>query len=80
MSNSKLEDGKTVYIVCNSDTEVFPANILRIYTTLDSAYRYLGKYVAELNRSTYTGYLTITEKQIGNSDEIKILGLELEDE
>ena len=39
-TNDKLNDGKTVYIVCNSCTEVYPANILRVYTTLDSAYKF----------------------------------------
>jgi hypothetical protein len=69
------EEGRTVYIVCNSSKEVFPRNILRIYNTLESAQRYLGKYVTELNRSTYTGYLTIAEKKIGNDDTINILGV-----
>lgn len=79
-TNDKLNDGKTVYIVCNSSTEVYPANILRVYSTLDSAYKFLGKYVTELNRSTYTGYLTIAAKKIGSSDDIKILGMDIENE
>lgn len=72
------EDGKTLYIVCNSSVEVAPNNILRIYKSKESAYKFLGKYVAELNKSTYTGYLSIAEKRIGNNDEIKILGAEYE--
>lgn len=78
MNKNKIlnEDGRTVYIVCNSSKEVFPRNILRIYNSLESAQRFLGKYVSEMNRSTYTGYLSIAKKKIGNDDCIEILGLE----
>ncbi|MCI6603048.1 MAG: hypothetical protein MSC43_02465 [Clostridiales bacterium] len=71
-----LPDGKTLYIVCNSEKEVYPRNILRIYTTKESAYQFLGKYVSELRHSMYTGFLSISEKKIGANDDIKILGQE----
>lgn len=74
-----LSDGKTLYIVCDSSKEVYPRNILRIYTTKESAYQFLGKYVSELNTSTYTGYLSIAEKKIGANYEIVILGQEGKD-
>lgn len=70
------EDGRTVYVVCNSSSEVYPRNILRIYNTLESAQRFLGQYVTELNSSTYTGYLSIAKKKIGHDDTIEILGQE----
>lgn len=70
----KADNAKTVYIVCDNSKEVFPRSILRIYYTKESAYRFLGKYVSELNQSTYTGYLNIAEKQIGDSDTIIDLG------
>lgn len=63
-----------LYIVCNSSVEVAPLNILRIYKSKAAAYKFLGKYVAELNKSTYTGYLSIVEKETGDSDFTKILG------
>lgn len=76
--DKEKDGGKTLYIVCNSSKEVFPKNILRIYQSKEAAYRFLGKYVSELNRSTHTGYLSIAEKRIGNNDEMKILGMDYE--
>lgn len=63
-----------VYIVCNSSVEVAPKHILRVYKTKAAAYQYLGKYVTELNKSTYTGYLSVCEKVIGEDDDLEILG------
>ena len=68
MKNEKL------YVVCNSEVEIAPRNILRIYKTKAAAYKFLGKYVSELNKSTYTGYLSIAEVAIGDEDELVILG------
>lgn len=65
-----------VYIVCNSQVEIAPRNILKIYKTKAAAYKFLGKYVSELNRSTYTGYLSIAEVVIGDEDKLEILGEE----
>lgn len=67
-----------LYIVCDSSIEVAPRNILRIFKTKVAAYRFLGKYVSELSRSTYTGYLSIAEKEIGDIEEMTILGEENE--
>lgn len=69
-------DGRTVYIVCNNSRECYPRNILRIYNSLDSAYKFLGKYVAESKESIGTGYLSIAAKKIGNDDTIKVIGFD----
>lgn len=71
-----MDKNEKLYIVCNSQHEVAPKNILRIYRNRNAAYRFLGKYVSELNRSTYTGYLSIAEKTVGDDDNLKILGVE----
>lgn len=63
-----------VYLVCNSSREVAPRSVLRIFRTKAAAYRFLGQYVTELQPSTYTGYLTISEKKIGSSEDCVILG------
>lgn len=63
-----------LYIVCNSSKEIAPRHILRIYRSKAAAYKFLGKYVSELNTSTYTGYLSIAEKTIGDNDDLLILG------
>ena len=39
-----------------------------------AAYNFLGRYVAELEKSTFTGYLSIAEKYIGEDDTMIILG------
>ena len=67
---------KNIVYRLHSEKEVYPRNILRIYTTKESAYQFLGKYVSELRHSMYTGFLSISEKKIGANDDIKILGQE----
>lgn len=67
-----------VYLVCDSSVEIAPRSVLRIFKTKAAAYRFLGKYVTEIGRSTYTGYLTISEKRIGDFESCTILGEEHE--
>jgi hypothetical protein len=67
-----------VYLVCDSSIEVAPRSVLRIFKTKTAAYRFLGKYVTEIGRSTYTGFLTISEKRIGDFKSCVILGDEHE--
>lgn len=76
MEEKKKSSAEKLYIVCNSEVEIAPKHILRIYKSKNAAYKFLGKYVAELNKSTFTGYLTIAEKSIGDIDDLKILGEE----
>lgn len=70
----KKETKEKVYIVCNSSNEVAPKHILRIYKSKAAAYNFLGRYVSELDKSTYTGYLSIAEKCVGEDDTMRILG------
>lgn len=68
------KEKEKLYIVCNSAKEIAPRHILRIYKRKSGAYKFLGKYVSELNNSTYTGYLSIAEKVVGDNDDLTILG------
>lgn len=68
-----------VYVVCNSSVDCYPRNILRIFKSLPAAQRFLGKYVSELEESTYTGYLTIAKKRVGNYDDMHVYGIDRED-
>ena len=70
----KKELEEKVYLVCNSSNEVAPRNVLRIYKSKAAAYNFLGRYVTELEKSTFTGYLSIAEKYIGEDDRMVILG------
>lgn len=72
--SEKVEKGEKLYIVCDSSSEILPRSILRIYKSKAAAYRFLGKYVSELNRSTYTGFLSICEKTLGEADDVIIIG------
>ena len=68
------KEKEKLYIVCNSAKEIAPRHILRIYKRKSDAYKFLGKHVSELNNSTYTGYLSIAEKVVGDNDDLTILG------
>ena len=65
-----------LYVVCDASVEIAPRQILRIYKSKPAAYAFLGKYVSELNKSTYTGYLSIAEIGYGEDDQLEILGAE----
>lgn len=70
----KKETKEKVYLVCNSSSEIAPRHVLRIYKSKAAAYNFLGRYVAELEKSTFTEYLSIAEKYIGEDDTMIILG------
>ena len=65
-----------LYVVCDSSIEIDPRQILRVYKNKSAAYAFLWKYVSELNKSTYTGYLSIAEIGYGEDDQLEILGAE----
>lgn len=48
----KKETKEKVYLVCNSSSEIAPRHVLRIYKSKAAAYNFLGRYVAELEKST----------------------------
>ena len=63
----KKETKEKVYLVCNSSSEIAPRHVLRIYKSKAAAYNFLGRYVAELEKSTFTGTVNITENAEGGT-------------
>ncbi len=67
-----------IYLVCDTTPNRTTLNgVIRVYKTVDAAYRFLGKYVSEMNRATHTSYLSIVEKEIGNTKNGRIVGLDV---
>lgn len=76
--NEKLKKGDKVWVVCDNNPNLSPLNTLAVFKTKKNALEFVGKYVCQLNKSTYTGYINIVEMSIGVYEEDKkILGTEI---
>lgn len=75
--NEKLKKGDKIWVVCDNNPKLTPINTLAVFKTKRNALEFVGQYVCELNKSTYTGYIQIIEMSIGIYEENKkIVGLE----
>lgn len=76
--NEKLKKGDKIWVVCDNNPKLTPSNTLAVFKTKRNALEFVGKYVCEINKSTYTGYIQIIEMSIGIFEENKkFLGMEL---
>lgn len=74
--SEKLKKGDKIYVVCDDNPRLTPNNVLGSFKNKNDAYKYIGKYVVELNKYTSTGYIKVLEMSIGEPEKTLNLGME----